>query len=227
MRKEIPALLISAVVLWTSPCESRAASIYYDRALWESAVDVFWDVDLAGAPNNLTAGDTLGVEAPIQLPPLFNKTLSFDSPLEVEYGTVEDGIGWHNYIAPGGGDPPLVLYATGPLTGTLSDGGFGLRKFGFEVKPVDEDSKITVSLSLDDGTTWFQSESFQASASGAPTFFGWVNEGYGITTFKVSREDADGRFAIGNFVVPEGATTLELMGLVLLALAAMRGRASL
>lgn len=215
MKRSMSIWMMSAAAFLGSQFAAQAiTTTFNDRTAWENAfVGPFWDVDLGGPNNGLIVGDTLEPREPIKLPPLFNHTLSFDRILEVI-----KGVGWNNYITPGGGDP-LVLLGTMSLTGTLDE---GQEKFGFEVQANLSDTVIpaTISVTLSDGTVF----SYNVGRT-LPTFFGWVSDAP-ITYFTVTSDSGDG-ISIGNFVVPEGGATLQMIGFALLAIMAIQRRSSI
>ena len=188
-----------------------AIPVFDSRAAWNAAFEgPRWDVDLGGKPNGLSAGDTLTKGAPIYLPPEFAYTLSFDSKLDVVYGK-----GWKNYA--GSGDPLVLSTQNSSLTGTFNND--GMMRFGFEVLPMAS-GDLTIELS--DGTKVTK----YFDARNGPQFFGWVGDGTqsGIKGFTIS--GADKGLLIGNFIVPDTASTLILLG-VSLAGMALFGRKAL
>jgi hypothetical protein len=206
-------LLFSVAAFLLCHGSAQAIEVYDLRSAWDAAfIGPRWDVDLESDPNSLTKGSTLEAESPIWLPPDFDSSFSFDRDLNVQRG-----IGWHNYIdTSSGADDPLVLgtdSAVHQLTGTFT---MAQGKFGFEVLPY-ESGEITLTLS--DGTIY----SKQVYHDGAPQFLGWVNDSKyeRIESFTVSGKSG---FLIGNFVVPDGGTTLLLLGIGLVALAGLRRR---
>lgn len=214
-------LFIGAAIGLLSQSIAVAVPIYTDRSAWQSAVGVYFDVDLESAPNDLAAVGTLTSGTPILLPPTFATGLSFDRNLEVQRGS-----GWNNYINPGGGDPLVLTTGELSLTGTFSR---SVAKFGFELFPAQLANMalfgpsplptLDITLTLSDGTHIFQ----QVDGEGEPQFFGWIaTEGIAIDSFTITSDQVG--FSIGNFVVPDGGATFGLLGIGLVILAAARSR---
>jgi hypothetical protein len=189
-----------------------AISLLDDREAWHKSFEgARWEVDLAGGLNSLKADTTFAAGSLIFLPPDFDRTLSFDTDLQVI-----NGAGWNNYLDGASGDPLLLASREEKLSGVFG-AKKGIHKFGFEVLP---SVSGLITLSLSDGS---EISKF-VEADGLPQFFGWVDTGIdeaGITGFTITA--ATGGMRLGNFVVPESGSTVILLGLGLLSLVFLRG----
>jgi len=217
LRVRLVSLAVVAVAATVVSSRANPINFFDSRASWIAAVGKYWDVDLNdGVHNSFTPGSTYIAGSPINLPPGFHHSLSFDANMDVVNGN-----GWNNYITgtkPGdlGYTPPVVfsvsLAAGNPLNGSFTE---MVENFGFEVQAT-LGTTFTINVNGASQTYTIATTDPQFIGWTTPSYYGPDGEVYAANSFSLT--SSANSYKIGNFVIPDAGTTFGLLSLSLTVL---------